>query len=300
MEAFAPGYAATRKAAAGELKDLPSMERARRVLEMIPQRAAEQASDMFDEIDFEVDVDPKEAARNLFQGLSAWVRSVGQQIRVVSKEQMKERFGAPATGAYAPAGKRGAEGQVYVQLEDRWKRFGQALLMLKRISEGTVDPLELGAQGLQEMKKSLLDFVGTIGHENVHKYAKDWQKSLTLITQSLRSKGPMGVFGPQREAMGRFIQKVPNVRAKYERAMQARGALAAGVGEIEVSGRGGEKRVVQVTQETVQRLMNSFYRAMAEELLAYQFNPRVFAEKMGEIPEQIQEFLTKRFKEWMG
>lgn len=296
MESFFPGYAATRKSMAEDLKEIPAVERIRRALEMLPQQIQEQVEADLMAADPGDELDPQQSARFLSQGLSRWFESIADTLKVVSREQMKKLVGFPAKGAYVYKRGRPAEGQV-VAREDQLQKFQESLRTLGQIAEGTVTPAELGADALNEMRKGLKEFVETMGHENVHKYAKQWQTAVSRIVQSLRSgTGALARGGPGGAAIGRFIEKVPNVRQKFERYKAGQVALETGRAAELPTARGGTERVEGITQARVQELMSEFEHTLAEEMLAYQFNPEKFARLTGEGGEQIKGFLEKQLQ----
>lgn len=297
LEALAPGYAATRKSIAEDLKGLPALERARKVLELLPQQIADAALDEISGPALEVNLDPKEPARALVQSLKSWIEGVRNQVKFVSDEAMTAKFGHKAMGSFSPK-----QNQVYMR-SDKLSQFEESLATLGRIADGVVDPTQMATEELKQLRDSLRGFVETFAHENIHKYAREWQTSLATIIRSLKSaSGPLSMSGPNQGAILGFVQRTPNVARSAERAMQVELAHSRGQTEADIPGKAGKgtERLTNITQKTVTRFLDSMYKTIADELLAYQANPEKFAKLMGGdqgkagVPQEISEFLQKQ------
>lgn len=300
LKEMVPGYALTRqKISKEELGDLPAVDKARKALALIPQRIVdetEQNLQMGDEPDV------KGPAQALAQTLKSWLDGIRDKVEFISKERMEEMTGFKSTGAYVFKKGQGAGGNVFART-DKLQQFEESLAMLGQIASGAVDPTKMSANALRELRNNLKQLVETIGHENVHKYSKDWQSSIANIIRSLKSaQGVLALGGEHGAAIRGFIGRTPNVAKRYTRARMAEMALERGATETRVPmARGEGYEVVQnLTAEKVKEMMDAAMRAIAEELLAYQFNPEKFAALMGGekgaagVPAAVSEFLQKQ------
>ena len=292
-----PGYGLTRqRIAKKDLADLSPTEKAQKALSIMPDQIAEQAEMLLSEAP---EPDTKGPAQVLSRQLQSWLDTIRNQVKFVSEEEMEKMTGFKnVPGMYKWEGEDRKGGEVYAQTLDL-KRFEKALKILGDIANGTADPLTMSADLLTRLRNSLVSFVQTIGHENVHKYSADWQRSMAGIVRSLQSAG--GVLAKTGEHAGvlkSFIKNTPTLAIREERTRLASEALERGetaVSVPEVEGTGKFQLIQNLTAEKVKKMMDDLDRTVAEELLAYQFQPAQLAERMGgEIPKAINDFLQRQ------
>lgn len=296
LKEMVPGYALTRqKISKEELGDLSPAEKAKKALTLIPERIAEQTESLLSETK---EPDVKGPAQALAQQLTSWLDGIRDKIEFVTKERMKELTGFEAAGAYIFKKGQRAEGGIYAQ-ENILKGFEKSLKILGEIAAGTADPTTMTAEALRRLQGSLKSFVEVIGHENVHKYAADWQTSIANIIRSLKSaKGTLSMEGEHGGAIKSFVRNTPSLFLRVKRARIAEEALQRGQTEVSVpkfGSEGGYGVIRNLTADKVKEMMDDVNRSIAEELLAYQFQPAQLTEKMGgQIPEAVSEFLQRQ------
>ena len=296
LSAQYPGYAATRRKSSEELKGLSPAEKAAEVMKLLPEKITEEVNLQ------EIEPDAKKPAQVISQALKNWIESIKNQVTFLSSEQMLKRAGFQAHGAFAV--QKGGQGPGSVLMQQGiLEKFQGSLETLSNIGSGLADPSKMGADELKALKENLLQFVEVFGHENVHKYAKDWEVAIANIVRSLKSaQGLLAFGGPHGEAVKRFIGSTPSLSQKIENVKLAQAALSRGERQVTIpSGtQGGTKTITNLTQQKIAQMLEEARKAVAEELLAYQFNKRDFIKRMGGeagaagVPKQVADFLQKQ------
>jgi TP901 family phage tail tape measure protein len=299
IKQLVPGYAMTRqRIVKKEIEPLSPTEKAKKALSLIPQRVADEAGS---NLQLE-EPDVKGPAQALAQILKSWLDGIREKVTFITKEKMQELTGFRAGGAYLFKKSAPKEG-IIVARQDKLQQFEESLALLGQIASGLVDPTKMSVDALRELRNNLKQLVETLGHENVHKYSKDWQSAVANIVRSLKSaQGVLALGGEHGAEVRGFIGRTGNVAIKYQRARMAEESLKRGATETTIPTAKGEgDEVIQnLTADKVKELMDAAMRSIAEELLAYQFNPEQFSALMGGakgaagVPVAVSDFLKNQ------
>ena len=279
VEQVAPGQAMSRRRAAKQMAKLPPMEQAQKI---VSSKVAELA--LPDEGDMP-SVKPDDTkrlaivratARKTRELLMSYYESLGEGVRVGSKEEMAKKTRISPEEAYQGvegiyAGKEeipgGGKGRIIIgeRIKDEWDT---AMKQLKALSEGDFgDPANLVTR-LKSVGRAIESLTGVIGHEGIHKAAASFALPVANLARGLQaSSGKIGTYSDQIISVIDEVGKVgfAPLKAKIAQLDEAIGQGKTGVRDAKT----GEVRDIQeVKGQAVKTLM----RKRAEELIAYQAN----------------------------
>ena len=282
-----PDVYATRKRGVRASEALPLEARLRKTVERLP-------NDTFQFSDEGGDAAASKIAKSLHAGLTKYINSFKDKIRVHTLADFEAQFPQMAGQGPAPLGitkKTKQGGAISLSAEGILAPIEKVFAQLEQMGRG-----ELAAtpELLNEMSAAIMKLTGTLTHENLHalmnKGAIEPLEELKLI---LRDSSTPGV----RELRSRLDEK-RIVKAKAAGVGLMRDALQAG--EETVALTPGSKAKTKVSAKALKKLNDIYIDSMAQEALAPAAQKPQLDKLLKGLPDALQDAIRRMGTELLG
>lgn len=285
MKNMFPEYRATRGVGVKEIKEMPAMEQARKVLSMLGVHIGESIEDSVEM--FDIDVDPKDVASELTSKIHSFLQSLSEQFEISTAGEFAQRTGrtpkqaASIRGQYVK-GKGDEPGQIMISQERIFEPLVKAVAHLERVASGEVPPT---VDAFTNLGVALSNFAATLSHEGIHKAAEQFPEVIQRLVRRIAGSG--GDLNKHATAIYEAVSKLGNIRklrSKFEEVSKAQKA-----GATEFAG--------MPIKEAKRELASRLARVSVEELVAHLADPQRWEKAFGHLPDAVQEAARDAFQE---